>query len=312
MTLLKRAASARKTAFAEHISYSCFGRPVDQHDGGQRHCQMIVPEGDHSVHIPFDNRHAHSCDAKRASVSHVLAQAKGLKRYLTTPCPGGTLLNVFINIFDDADMWLRRPPAWVDRGLPAFLAAADSLSAKAKKSLRDRARNVHAPIMNLKETIVSVPMPGHGELGRPMRACEVVAPGVPLPKANVGTLLSAWQAWAVLGGLGRAGHLVDPLGELQEALRNQPALKVLILMKDSLGTNACLESALALRSRNSINTECDFLLLALSCMGHQSVLGMRPVTDELPGCGVDDDTVWPSLREREIHVSFLGGFEDYR
>ena len=92
---------------------------------------------------------------------------------------------MFINIFDDASLWIRRPPGWIE---PEVRNRLPKVTSKKKKE----GRSVHATVLNLQETLVFVPMLA---LQEAWRGVDIISPATCLPAANYGTVLDRWRRW---------------------------------------------------------------------------------------------------------------------
>ena len=167
------------------------------------------------ISILVDAHSTKAADIDRGVLSHVRSQVKGCKEWFEKT--EGATITAFINLFDDADMWVRRPQGWQERtkrtldgGLGVDGLGKLNVTAKRKR------RNVHMPVMNLQETIVRIPSQNDNE--RMWFALDVNTPAVPMPKANYATVLRSWRKWSVLNGSGRAGVAVDPGNELAISL----------------------------------------------------------------------------------------------
>ena len=283
----------QRPAFSASVVKDVFSVPPDFADqSARRSVEHFRNDVDEVGFWPVDRRSQRSADIARAMVSHLEAQAAGVKTFLESKWPGchgaaaprPPLATVWLTIFDDADMWLQRPEGWVERKNKANPRAAHiptpKLPDKSRKGMQHWGKNVHAPVMNAQETIISTPASGAGFA---WRGLDLTTPAVVLPQANFGTILDRLRRWTTMSGSARPGGNIDPGGVINEAVGKDLGCRLVVLMRDAVGVNGCIESVIAAASRESHGTPRAYAVLGLVCLAHQCVLSMRPVLEDLPG-----------------------------
>ena len=116
------------------------------------------------MNITMDCRSGNTGDLMRGVVSHLLAQVKSIGRLLSTPFVPGrqSRLAIFVNVFDDATMWIQKP-----RTADQLLDRSEELRArrrgagvpptaeeKIRMKIKRRSKNMHMPVMNISEHVV--------------------------------------------------------------------------------------------------------------------------------------------------------------
>ena len=280
----------QRPGFAFSVARAVFSTAPDFADLNRRRASVDLDlggDGDNGhVSLQIDARTQGESDICRAVASHLEAQASGVAKFLRakTPVAGGgfetCLSTVFLSIFDDCDMWVRKPAGWADRGNAGGggHAGGAGVPPTLAKSLGHRGRNVHTPVMNLQETILRFPVRKDQS---PMRGLDVVAPAVVLPCANAATVLSRVRRWS-FGGAERPGPCIDVNGAVTAMFGENIGERLFVAMKDAVGINLCIESLVAAEARNSRGEQHEFSFLGLNCLGHQAVLSMRPVFEAVP------------------------------
>ena len=96
----------------------------------------------------------------RGLVSHAAAQASAIAAFVTDSADGGATggpvdFIASVNVFDDANMWIRKPDpeGLLLRGRGRGRGRGVSTTAKA---LARRGKNTHVPVLNLSETVMAV------------------------------------------------------------------------------------------------------------------------------------------------------------
>jgi hypothetical protein len=204
----------------------------------------------------------------RAVVSHTAAQANGLGALLSD-----TSHAWFINVFDDASMWISKTELQTCHVKPHELFA---------RRLSRKGKNVHMPVLNMEQhifaekcTSISTPMPlVVGSL--------IHAPAQVLPAANASTVHDRWARWSITAVA--TGRKLDDGNLLGERLTQVP-WKTLVMCKDNLILNDCLV-ALELKACNEerqllTDNVNDTTVLDLNCIGHSAVLCTKPIVKAL-------------------------------
>ena len=277
-----------RQSFAESVSQEVFGCPPDHFDVSATHCtERVRMSTNDFIHVQVDRRRRRGRDVNRGAVSHVTEQAAGIAAFLESPGGGPAAparadrATYWINIFDDADMWMQPPPGWIPRQLRAQgVQCAADLPPAVTKTLSRRGKNVHVPVFNVQETVLTCDL--HT---RTWRAADVVSPSVPLPCANYGTVCSRWSRWSCLGFDGRAaaGSHIDPDGVLKRGIEQQNSEQILFVMRDGIGVNSCVTATIAAASRRSRGQPGAFYLWELVCLSHCNMLSTRPTLEGLDG-----------------------------
>ena len=280
-----KAKLAARPSYAFHVAQNVFGvSGVDHADHMQQCARQFVQLDDQSfANIVVDRRHLLTNDISRGCVSHLLKQAEGLADWLwIEPLSAdgqrrAALCTIVVNVFDDADMWARRPTGWKDQFAPITPS-----SKAATKELQLRGRKKHIPVLNLQETFLSIPF-DYGTSD--WRGLDLIQPAVPLPRANWMTVLSRWKAWSACNMSTRCGSKIDPNGVIMPALKSvaQSGDLIVCLAKDALSVNKCMERFLAAQAVRSHNTDCPVSLWPTVCYLHQAVLSMMPVLERVSG-----------------------------
>ena len=261
-------------SFAQTVVQNVFGlSSVDHGDIMRRKYPVLIKcAGDACLTMDVDRRKQHAAHIDRGLVSHIRAQALGVVDWLRATKP---MVTIVASIFDDADMWIQRPKNWFPRGRDSNAAASNPALVK---KLEKRGRNVHMPVLNASETLVSVPFP-HEQA--PWRSMELAQPAVPMPAANYATVFDRWRKWTVLNGLPRAGRAIDPDNVIAPAM-GAAGDKILLLCKDALGVNSCIEGLVASAAISSRGDDHEFTLFTCNCCAHSAVLCMRPIMERIP------------------------------
>ena len=260
-------------SFSERASRAAFGMSVDAKDAVMRNnTDWFDIGGGCRFSLNVDRHASNERDVDRCLASHVLQQARGLSQMLSSRA--NALVAVFRNVFDDAAMWIQKPG--LDSQLPAWERGGGPKAKERQKKLGKRGRNIHAPVLNLQEEIVCVPLASASQARRWV-AAEVFSSATPMPQANFGTVYSRWRRWSILNGHA-PGRSVDPEGCLKPVVE-QLGWKVLVLVKDSLYLNSLIEGSLS----QSIFAQKAFTMLSINCTAHSAVLAMKPTMNRLQG-----------------------------
>jgi hypothetical protein len=132
-----RSRTPRGIGFAEGCAQAAFGEMADHFDRAQRSTTVWTAHSGATFATQVDQRHRVGADAARGVASHVVAQARGINEFIhSAPPPPQTLLHLFTNVFDDADMWVQKGEGSEDV-LRRREAARDRLG---PKSLEDKIR----------------------------------------------------------------------------------------------------------------------------------------------------------------------------
>lgn len=257
----------------------------------------------------------------RALVSHVHSQSEGLAAFVRDS-PGdqqdGVAWVFSTNTFDDASMWVSKPPDY-DKFRRQFLPAPMRPTLQA---LGKRGRNVHIAVLNLQETVfVGRTFGGDGgQAAAPAfvtRAAPVQSPAQPLPVANIATVHDRWKRWTFLSSSGSAHQMT---GNALAAV-SPSVWKTVVLVKDNLVLNDGLvgleEETLRLNGGRHFEATSGMTVLALSCAAHSVVLSMKPTfecLDNLPTMLVRLGHLMESARtscrfdeelQKEVEASFV-------
>lgn len=248
--------------------------------------------GDTTLAMPLDERRHDSMLRDRLVYSHIKAQSDVIAKFVAPPAvPGGQpqpkqFLN-FINIFDDASMWVARPPGQHPASLDALIGAMDNRLAAAKlKKRKSGGRMTHAPVLNLSEHIFKAVF--HVGAAMPeTRGLQVHSPAQVLPKANFSTVMARWRQWSVMNGMEAPGRHVDVDGAIRLALNQLPrSWANLWMVSDCLQLNGnivCEVQAYAQHLRDSVAADRALSIFHAHCLRHSSVLAMKPQIQQLPG-----------------------------
>lgn len=265
-------------SFQSRVASNAFGlRYTDKTAGSQRRTLWAVDEELQGV---VDQRGSYSRDCERAIVSHVDAQALGVKNFLVENRGAGIAV---VATLDDFQCWTQRPPGYKRRCEQDaedldFVEGLDTLQADGRsKRIRRLGRNVQMNFMNHTETILAIPEAPDKRI----RGVELCCPAVGLAGGNWSTILHAWQSWSLCNGT-QPGNKIDSNQVTVESLRAQEE-KLLWLCKDSLSANLCLEGFIQHCAVASQGTQDAYSVCATNCMGHQIILGMKPTLDHQAG-----------------------------
>ena len=167
------------------ISEKAFGSiAVDKHDCMWKCSRRHLMVDGAPIVMVGDERRTNLNDVNVGVASHVRAQAAGVCAWLEAGKPNHT---IHTNIFDDASMWMQRPPGLLENKTNAIL----------KKRKSRKGKNVHLPCLNLLErmtflsSVTNLPM-----------AAELVSPAKPMPQANFATVRKTWKSWSVFDSYG--------------------------------------------------------------------------------------------------------------
>ena len=220
----------------------------------------------------------------RALVSHVAAQALHIAFLTDRAANHGFLL--FANVYDDASMWIRRPPGDVGPSPEEEIARCitDTALQKELRKRKKHGRQMHCPVLNMVESIFVLSGCGgaaeqiHIEAVCPHSPCQV------LPEANYSTVLDRWRRWTVGSGSPSAGSKVDPHRVI--ALDVAGSWSSIVMVKDGLMLNnnmvrkvedALRDRRLAAGLRSAEAAESVPSLLHYNCIAHNTVLCMKPL-----------------------------------
>ena len=179
--------------------------------------RVILTDADTFVH-DVNGLDTYNLDLNMCTLSHVTKQASGLATYIKRPLAKSRCHTI---VFDDASMWLKKPPRTVDtQDIPAMIAAAPlEAQAKLQRHHRPRGRMMHTPVLNSTEHVFLTMDPVDGDTFEAVAGALVHSPATALPKANHFTVRERLERWTI-GNCGRPGRSVDPAGELEAALRS--------------------------------------------------------------------------------------------
>ena len=199
-------------SFQDEVAQKVFGLGgVDATDASRSRQPVFLRMSDEQfISMDVDTRHQHKHDIDRGVVSHLRAQASGVRNFLRDRA--GTLVTLVLCLFDDADMWVRRPKNWQGRG-----RNAGKQEQKHANKLEDRGRCVHMPCMNMQDTVVNI-----ASYGGDVVAVEPTQPTVPMPRANFATLFKRLRKWSVF----LVPFVQGVASTLSRKLRNPCALSV--------------------------------------------------------------------------------------
>ena len=140
-------------------------------------------------------------DRDRALASHVPAQAQGIATFVS----GDPSYIVYANAYGDAFMWVSRPQLPGSDSLERhIMEGLDNAVSHRLLRRRRKGKTVHAPVLNVCETIVVQNMDNRA------RSASLHSPAVVMPRANYSTVLDRWRSWSVGNGSPHAGSRVDP------------------------------------------------------------------------------------------------------
>ena len=268
---------------------------TDQVVSSGRHARAALDIGGDAgvVHMTIDQRRTTERDHDMLLGSYLVQQAKGLSDFMDPAIPEHGLDCVLFGIvIDDANMWVQRPPGFVSlkraREPPAVAAAGPAAAghggigpaAKVAK-VRNDGRNVHIPVCNLMEVIVTV----RGDISA---AAEVLTPGIAMPQGNWGTIEKHFQKWSLCNGVS-PGSSICPLRE--SALVGRMATipwPTFQITRDRHLSNTCLVSSLRYHAEQTAahspeSTVRDFTVLDMDCFAHNIMLTMKPIYLRVPG-----------------------------
>eukprot|EP00959_Pyramimonas_sp_CCMP1952_P454891 9470681-Pyramimonas_sp.AAC.1 len=191
---------------------------------------VIVGSEVHAVTLAHKTDRVAACRLRRALVSHIVHQARGLASMISGTLDRGChdldcASVIAVNVFDDASMWVTRQKASESNAL-------ETLSKTLALQQKQRGGRVHKTVLNLCETIF---VERHVDGMQFWCGAEVASPAQPLPKGNAATIRERWAKWSAMSAIG-AGSSVDPEYELRKIL-DGVSWKVIVMNKDNLGLN---------------------------------------------------------------------------
>ena len=215
---------------------------------------------------------------KRVIVSHVYAQADGLRNQATA-APGGSSVEFALSVcpMDDASMWVKRPA--MDVGVLNL-----PMAKKLKISFQRAGANVHLPVFNMDEDLCFLRRWHADTDSRVALPCtQVQSPSQVLAVPNTASVRYAWTSWAALSCSG-TGSALDPGGQLRAAM-DRVSWRGIFCCTDNLTLNWCImaleERVLdAEYSNGRGNHELEATTLFYSgCCVHSGVLPMEPLIE---------------------------------
>jgi hypothetical protein len=281
--LRRRPQSPRGVSFAQTCAHAAFGQRPDSFDKSQRSTTVWTSYGGVTLPTVVSTQNKSKRDTDRGVASHVVAQAQGVHRFVHT-APQNSILRLFTNVFDDADMWVQKPmgsDAVLDRRLARRLAQGElTFQEKLQEKMARRCKNIHMPVMNICEYVMNIieQETDHGSVCT-ARVAEVFSGTAAMPGGNFATLWRTWKRGSIFNGTGVAGTHVDP----ERAVSFDKDDTLLFWCKDSLSANLNMVGAMEDLIDAKIGTDQEFSMYSVNCMSHQLVLTLRPATEAFPG-----------------------------
>jgi hypothetical protein len=173
-------------------------------------------------------------------------------------------------------MWVA-PPVDIKR-----LRRDSGFDAEMDKARSKRGKNVHLPVLNSVETVHIRRRFGEDEV---LASAAVITPAQVLPKSNTATIRERWGQWAALSARDPGDHLCG--GEALRLARKSVPWITLVYSRDNLIVNDC-HVGLDARYTAALDAAGDdqareTAILDVRCVGHSSVLAMRPMIECFAG-----------------------------
>ncbi len=271
-----RQAALAVVSTAVHVASTAWGTNPQE---ARAHVDFVAT-ADGPIAVTGDRKRTAMADRNSVLVSHVKAQAAGVARFMSDE---RQKVMQFVNIFDDASMWVAKPPSLLEK--EALLLGVDPAKVKAISKHTRKRNMMHAPVLNLEERISKLVDVN----GTPCVAgLSLYSPAQVLPKANYATVLDRWRRWTVCNGH-KPGSGIDGYGELLNVFdgphwRNISIVRDCLMLKSNVV--AKVEESCKLK-RDAIDGSADAdgvpTVFSCNCCCHRCVLCLKPILTKYDG-----------------------------